>query len=74
MDDETNRYLQIQRALQKTCVDLMRQSADYIEKTTGFPSPDHNSWDRDAEACRQAMASPGLIAGLAKELFGEIDE
>jgi hypothetical protein len=74
MADEINRYEQIQRALQKTCADLMRESAKMVENERGYPSPRLNSFDEDAAICRQAMGSPGLIAGLAKELFGEVDE
>lgn len=75
MADEPNRYEQIVTALRVTYKDLMEEDIKYVSQDRGaYTSPDPTTWARDAEVVRQALASPGLIMGLAKHLFGEIEE
>lgn len=75
MADEINRYEQIAVALQKTYADLLAEDVKYVTRANpGYISADPTNWGRDALTVRQALAAPGLIAGLAKHLFGEIEE
>lgn len=71
--DEVNRYEQIQEALKKTYGELVAEDVKFIERP-GFTSPEPTSWMRDANTVREALAAPGLIAGLAKHLFGEVED
>lgn len=74
MADKPDRYTQVADALKAVYGELIAEDAKFVAQSTGYVSPDPTSWMRDALAVRQAMASPGLIAGLAKHLFGEVDE